>query len=48
MTRCLTKINIGHVSYISWSIDFALYLENYSVAERHTLGLLVSMTRRLT
>ena len=32
----------------SLSSDFALYLENYSVAEHHTLGLWVSMTRRLT
>ena len=36
------------VTYISWSIDFALYLENCSVAEHHTLGLWVSMTQRLT
>ena len=28
--------------------DFALYLENSSVAEHHTLGLWVSMTRHLT
>ena len=28
--------------------DFALYLENYSVAKRHTLGLWVSMTQHLT
>ena len=29
------KINVGHC--ISWSSDFALYLENYSVTEHHTL-----------
>ena len=36
------------LTYISWSSDFALYLENYSVAEHHTLGLWVSITRHLT
>ena len=32
------KINVGHhvLTYISWSSDFALYLENYPVAEHHT------------
>ena len=33
------KINLGHCNLYSWSSDFALYLENYSVAEHHTLGL---------
>ena len=28
------------MTYFSWSGDFALYLENFSVAEHHTLGLL--------
>ena len=36
------------VTYISWSSDLALYLENYSVAEHNTLGLWVSMTWRLS
>ena len=39
------KINVGHCS---WSSVFALYLENFSVVEHHTLGLWVSMTRHLT
>ena len=34
--------------YISWSSDFALYLEHYLIYEQHTSGLCVSMTRRLT
>ena len=34
--------------YDSWSSDFTLYLENYSVAEHYTLELWVSMTRCLT
>ena len=42
------KVNIGPVTYISWSSDFALYLEDYLTYEHHTLGLWVSMTRRLT
>ena len=31
------KINVG-VTYISWSSDFALYLEDYLNDELHTLG----------
>ena len=27
------------VTYISWSSDFTLYLEDYLIYERHTLGL---------
>ena len=43
------RINVGHCDlFFSWSSDFALYLENYSVAEHHTLGLRVSMTWCLT
>ena len=34
--------------YISWSSDFALYLEDYLMYEHHTLGLWVRMTERLT
>ena len=30
--------------YISWSDDFALYLEDYLMYEHHTLGLCVSKT----
>ena len=36
------------VTYILWSSDFALYLEDYLMYEHHTLGLKVSMARRLT
>ena len=36
------------LTYISWSSDFALYLEDYLMYEHHTLGLWVSMTRHLT
>ena len=42
------KIFVGHCDpyfMVQW---FCLYLENYSVAEHHTLGLWVSMTRHLT
>ena len=45
------KINVGHcdlVTYISWSSDFALYLQDYLIYEHHTLVLWVSMTRCLT
>ena len=34
--------------YISWSSDFACYLEDYLMYEHHSLGLWVSMTRSLT
>ena len=34
----LTTYNIyGSMTYISWSIDFALYLENYLMDESHAL-----------
>ena len=36
------------VMYISWSSDFALYLEEYFVYKHHTLWLWVSMTWSLT
>ena len=36
------------VTYISWSSDFALYLEDCLMYEHHTSGLWVSMTRHLT
>ena len=36
------------MTYISWSSDFALYLEDYLIYEHYTLGLWVSMTRCLT
>ena len=43
------KINVGHCDYISWSSDFALYLEDdYLIYEHHTLRLWVSMTWCLT
>ena len=35
MDQCDTKID--HIIYISWSSDFALYLENYLMDEDHTL-----------
>ena len=42
------KLFVGHCDLYCMSSDFAAYLENYSVAEHHTLGLRVSMTRHLT
>ena len=33
------KINVGRLTYILWSCDFALYLEAYLIYEYHTLGL---------
>ena len=36
------------MTYISWSSDFALYLEDYLIYEHHILGLKVSMTRCLS
>ena len=41
------KINKVTVTYISWFSDFALHLEDYLMYEHHTLGLWVSITRRL-
>ena len=35
------------MTYISWSSDFALRLEDYLIYEHNTLGLWVSMTQRL-
>ena len=34
------KINVGHCDlyFISWSSDFALYLEDYLTYEHHYLG----------
>ena len=32
------------MTYISWSSDFVLHLEDYLIYEHHTLGLWVSMT----
>ena len=40
------KINVGH--YISWSSDFAIYLDDYLMYEHYYLGLWVSMTQSLT
>ena len=40
------KINVSH--YISWSSDFALYLQDYLIYEHHTLELWVCMTPHLT
>ena len=41
MDQCDTKIEhiklYRSVTYISWSSDFALYLENYLMDEGHTL-----------
>ena len=48
MSQYDLKIFVGHRPYISWSSDFALYLEHYSVAEHHTFGVWISMTRLLT
>ena len=39
------KKNVGHLTYILWSSDFALYLEAFLIYEHHILGLWVSMTR---
>ena len=36
------------MTYISWSNDFVLYLEDYLMYVHHTLGVWISMTRRLT
>ena len=36
------------MTYISWSSDFVLYLEDYLMYEHHPWGLCVSMTGRLT
>ena len=36
------------LTYISWSSDFALYLEDYLMCEHYYLGLWVSMARSLT
>ena len=44
---CDLKINVT-VTYISWSSDFALYLEDSLMYVHHTSGLWVSMTRCLT
>ena len=43
------KINVGHcaVTYIPWSSDFALYLEDYLMYEQYYLGLRASMTQSL-
>ena len=32
------KIKRGHVTYISWFSDFALYLEGYLIYKHDTLG----------
>ena len=38
MTQTLASLNrCGSVTYISWSSDFALYLEDYLMDEGHTL-----------
>ena len=42
------KINVGTVTYIPWSSDFALYLEDCLMYEQYYLGLWVSMTQSLT
>ena len=36
------------MTYISWSSDFALYLEDYLLHECHFFGLFVSMTQPVT
>ena len=41
---CDLKINVSHCDFISWSSDFALYLEDYLMYEHHTFGLWVSMS----
>ena len=47
MSPCDPTFDLA-VTYISWSGDFALYLENFSMVEHHTLGLWISMTQHLT
>ena len=42
------NINVITMTYISWSNDFMLYLEDYLMYEHHAWGLWVSMTGRLT
>ena len=41
------KINVDYHDYISWSSDFAIYLDCL-LHEHHTLGLQASMTQHLT
>ena len=36
------------MTFISWSNNFMLYLEDYLMCEHHPWGLWVSMTGRLT
>ena len=49
MTRRLTtKLKQVTVTYIPWSSDFALYLEDYLMHEYYYLGLWVSMTQSFT
>ena len=52
MDQCDTKIDhikiYRSVTYISWSSDFALYLENYLMDEGYTFGYWSSMIQRLT
>ena len=43
------KIIVGYCDlYISWSIDFVLYLGDYLMYEHHYLGLWIGMIQRLT
>ena len=42
------KINAGHSYLISWSSNFACYLDAYLIYKHYTIGLWVSMTRSLT
>ena len=45
---CDLKINVVTVTYIPWSSDFALYLEDYLMHEHYYLGLWVSMIQSFT
>ena len=42
------NIDLRVMTYISWSSDLVLYLEDYLMYEHHSAGLWVSTTRRLT
>ena len=42
------KISEVTVTYISWSSDFALYVEDYLMYEHHTLWLWVHMTHLIS
>ena len=39
MSPCDPTFDLA-VTYISWSSDFALYLENFSMVEHHIFGIM--------